>query len=216
MAKKEMTTDPNSEDRGITRRDWVVAARNALIEKGISGVRLRALAETLGVTTGAFYWQYKNLEELLEDVRQDWAVTNTTPFAEAIEASAPDGWKQYLSYVRVLVLEDSFNARYDNAIRDWAHNSVETATVLRDIELTRIHQLQSVFENMGFDTKEAAIRARVTYFHQAGYNAMKIVESREERLANIPYYAKILTDRVDLLGLDTPEKVKTCLLSSSE
>lgn len=211
-----MAIAAGNEERGITRKDWIAAARNALIEKGISGVRLRALSETLGVTTGAFYWQYKNLEELLEDVRQDWAETNTAPFAQAIEAAAPDGWKQYLSYVRVLVLEDSFNARYDNAIRDWAHNSVKTAAILRDIELLRIHQLQAVFENMGFDPKEAAIRARVTYFHQAGYNAMKIVESREERLSNIPYYAKILTDRVDLLGLDTPEKVKACLIASAD
>lgn len=211
-----MTTGRDSEDSGIARKDWVLTARKALIEKGITGVRLRALAETLRVTTGAFYWQYKNLEELLEDVRQDWAETNTTPFADAISAAAPDGWKQYLSYVRVLVLEDNFNPRYDNAIRDWAHNSLETAAILRDVELLRIEQLQGVFVNMGFESKEAAIRARVTYFHQAGYNAMKIIESREERLANIPYYAKILTDRSDLLDLDTPEKVRACLIASAE
>lgn len=203
-------------DRNITRKDWVIAARNALIDKGISGVRLRALAETLGATTGAFYWQYKNLEELLEDVRQDWVATNTAPFGQAIDAAAPDGWRQYLSYVRVLVLEDEFNPRYDNAIRDWAHNSEKTAAVLRDVELLRIDQLRGVFVNMGFEPQEAAIRARVTYFHQAGYNAMKIVETLEERLVNIPYYARILTDCDDLLALNSAEEVKRCLLASAD
>lgn len=209
-----MKTRSKSQERSITQNDWVSAARNALIEKGISGVRLRSLAETLGATTGAFYWQYGNLEELLDDVRQDWADRNTAPFDRAIKAAAPDGWKQYLSYVRVLVLEDEFNPRYDNAIRDWAHNSEQTASILREVELLRIEQLRGVFVNMGFDGKEADIRARVTYFHQAGYNAMKITETLEERLANIPYYAKILTDRMDLLSLPTPDSVRHCLLAS--
>ncbi|MCP5156053.1 MAG: TetR/AcrR family transcriptional regulator [Ectothiorhodospiraceae bacterium] len=205
-----------AQERSIARRDWVLAARSALIERGISGVRLRALAEVLGATTGAFYWQYRNLEELLNDVRQDWADTNTAPFKRAIEAAAPDGWKQYLSYVRVLVLENEFNPRYDNAIRDWAHNSEQTATVLREVELLRIEQLREVFVNMGFADEEAAIRARVTYFHQAGYNAMKITETVDQRLANIPYYAKILTDRTDLLSLTSPEEVRQCLLASAD
>lgn len=205
-----------TQERSISRQDWVNAARNALIERGISGVRLRSLAEMLGATTGAFYWQYKNLEELLDDVRQDWADKNTAPFRRAISAAGPDGWKQYLSYVRVLVLEDEFNPRYDNAIRDWAHNSEQTAKVLADIEILRIEQLRGVFENLGFEGKEAAIRARVTYFHQTGYNAMKITETLEERLANIPFYAKILTDRPDLLSLTTPLAVRQCLLASAD
>jgi AcrR family transcriptional regulator len=205
-----------TQERNISRQDWVIAARNALIEKGISGVKLRPLAETLGATTGAFYWQYKKLEELLDDVRQDWADTNTAPFGRAISAAGPDGWKQYLSYVRVLVLEDEFNPRYDNAIRDWAHNSEQTAKVLAEVEILRIEQLRCVFENMGFEGKEAAIRARVTYFHQAGYNAMKIAETLEERLANIPFYAKILTDCSELLALNSPNDVKQRLLASAD
>jgi AcrR family transcriptional regulator len=204
------------QERNITRQDWMIAARNALIKNGISGVRLRSLAETLGATTGAFYWQYKNLEELLDDVRQDWAEKNTDPFERAITAAAPDGWKHYVSYVRVLVLEDEFNPRYDNAIRDWAHNSEQTASVLATVEMSRIEQLQGVFENLGFEGKEAAIRARVTYFHQTGYNAMKISETLEERLANIPFYAKILTDRSDLLSLTTPSEVRQSLLASAD
>ncbi|HSF77644.1 MAG TPA: hypothetical protein VLA38_03435 [Steroidobacteraceae bacterium] len=82
--------------------------------------------------------------------------------------------------------------------------------------MQRIEQLEGVFENMGFERREAAIRARVTYFHQTGYNAMKITETLEERLANIPYYAKILTDRTDLLSLASPSEVRECLLASAD
>ncbi|MEZ5667447.1 MAG: TetR/AcrR family transcriptional regulator [Alphaproteobacteria bacterium] len=205
-------TDPGQEQRGLSREDWIGAGRRVLIEKGIAGIRLRALSESLGATTGAFYWQYRKLEDLLEDIRQDWARRNTDPFTRSIAAAGPSGMRQYLAYVRTLVLEDEFNPRYDNAIREWAHSDPRTAEVLRDIEIFRIDQLRAVFEAMGFEGRSALIRARVTYFHQAGYNAMQITETLEQRLQNIPYYAEILTDRRDLLPLDSAAAVQDFLL----
>lgn len=201
--------------RKLKHADWVAAARKALIDRGISGISLRALAESLGATTGAFYWQYEKLEDLLEEVRQDWAKRNTDPFTRAIEAAGPDGMRQYLAYVRALVLENDFDPRYDNAIRDWAHSSPRTADMLREIETFRIEQLRAVFEAMGFAGKAALIRARVTYFHQTGYNAMQITETLEERLSNIPYYAEVLTDRRDLLSLKDSSGVRQCLIDGA-
>lgn len=202
-----MAERKNRKDRNLDKASWIAAARKTLIEKGISGVSLRQLAEELGATTGAFYWQFANLEELLEDVRQDWAQRNTVPFTRAIELAGDDGWDQYLAYVGVLLNEDEYSPQYDNAIRDWAHSSKRTAEVLKDIEAFRIEQLHQVFLALGFTGRAAQVRAYVTYFHQTGYNAMQVSEPREERLMNIPYYAEVLADRTDLLDLKTAESV---------
>lgn len=194
-------------ERNLDKASWIAAARKTLIEKGIAGISLRQLAEELGATTGAFYWQFENLEDLLEDVRQDWAQRNTEPFTRAIEAAGDDGWDQYIAYVGVLLREDEYVPQYDNAIRDWAHSSKRTAEVLKEIEAFRINQLLQVFLALGFTGKAAQVRAYVTYFHQTGYNAMQVSEPRDERLLNIPYYAEVLTNRTDLLGLKTAEAV---------
>jgi AcrR family transcriptional regulator len=194
-------------DRNLDKASWISAARKTLIEKGIAGISLRQLAEDLGATTGAFYWQFANLEELLEDVRQDWAQRNTAPFTRAIEAAGDDGWDQYLAYVGVLLNEDEYSPQYDNAIRDWAHSSKRTAEVLKEIEAFRIQQLLRVFLALGFTDRAAQVRAYVTYFHQTGYNAMQVSEPREERLMNIPFYAEVLTNRADLLSLKSAEAV---------
>lgn len=194
-------------DRSLDKASWVAAARKTLIEKGVTGISLRQLADELGATTGAFYWQFANLEELLEDVRQDWAQRNTAPFTRAIEAAGDDGWDQYLAYVGVLLNEEEYIPEYDNAIRDWAHSSKRTAEVLKEIEAFRIQQLHQVFLALGFTGRAAQVRAYVTYFHQTGYNAMQVSEPREERLLNIPYYAEVLTNRTDLLDLKTAEAV---------
>lgn len=202
--------------RGVVHREhWLGAARRILIEGGIGNLSLRKLAEALNMTTGAFYRQFDSIEALHESLRQDWVMRNIEPFTRAIAAAGPDGMRQYLAYVRVLVLEDDFDPRYDNAIRDWAHTSARTAEVLRDIEGLRIEQLRTVFEAMGFTGRSALIRARVTYFHQVGYNAMQITETPEERLSNIPYYAEILTDRPELLALDSADAVRRCLIDGS-
>ncbi len=66
---------------------------------------------------------------------------------------------------------------------------------------------------MGFQDKAAIIRARVTYFHQTGYNAMQIKETQEERLRNLPYYAEVLTDSTVMHRLPTPDDVRNFLLS---
>lgn len=199
-------------DRNLDKASWVAAARKTLIEKGIPGISLRQLAEELGATTGAFYWQFTNIEELLEDVRQDWAECNTTPFTRAIEAAGENGWDQYLAYVRVLLREDEYIPQYDNAVRDWAHSSPRTAEVLRKIETFRIEQLCGVFCALGFEGREAKVRAQVTYFSQTGYNAMQISEPRDERLLNVPFYGLVLTDRKDLISLKTPQAVSEYIL----
>ena len=202
-------------DRNLDKASWIAAARKTLIEKGIAGISLRQLSEELGATTGAFYWQFANLEELLEEVRQDWAVRNTAPFTKAIAAAGDSGWDQYLAYVGVLLKEDEYIPQYDNAIRDWAHSSKRTVEVLKEIESFRIRQLLQVFLALGFTGRAAQVRAYVTYFHQTGYNAMQVSEPREERLLNIPFYAEVLTNRTDLLGLKTPQAIADHIIARS-
>ncbi len=195
----------------LTRDDWVAAARAVLIARGISAVGVRALAAAMQVTSGAFYWQFRNLEDLHQALRADWAERNTAPFGRAIAAAGPEGLRQYLAWVRVLVNEDEFDPGYDNAIRDWAHGSDATAAVLARVEQQRIEQLRAVFAALGFESHQARIRARVAYYHQVGYNAMRVREPRDQRLRNVPFYAEILTDSRALMHLDSAEAVRLVL-----
>lgn len=199
--------DPAARSGQLTRDDWVSAARGVLVARGVGALGVRALAAEMRVTPGAFYWQFRSLETLHDALRADWAERNTAPFTRAIAAAGPEGLRQYLAWVRVLVLEEEFSPGYDSAIRDWAHHAPRTAQVLADVEAFRIDQLRGVFTAMGFEGHNAEIRARVAYYHQVGYNAMRVREPREQRLRNVPYYAEILTDTRALTGLDSAEAI---------
>jgi hypothetical protein len=67
-------------------------------------------------------------------------------------------------------------------MRDWARTSKKAEKIVRRVDDQRIALIQEIFEGFGYKGVEALIRARITYFHQVGYYALRINESRAERL----------------------------------
>lgn len=195
------------------RAAWVDAARDVLISGGISALNLRGLAASLGVTTGAFYSVFSGLEDLHEALRQRWIDQNVTPMIAAISAAGEDGFQQYLAALRVTILEGTFDPRFDNAVRDWAHSAPRTAEVLAEADSLRIAALERMFRALGDDEKRAMIRARIAYFHQVGYGTLEIHDDPDERLLNLRYYAEALTGRSDLMVCETAEDVRQFILT---
>lgn len=195
------------------RSAWVDAARDILIAGGVPALNLRGLAGSLGVTTGAFYSVFSNLEDLHEALREKWKEQNTGPLITAMTSAGDDGFLQYLAGLKVTVLDDNVDPRFDNAMREWAHSSPRTAEVLIEVEALRIEILQTMFLALGFDEKRAQIRARITYFHQVGYGAMEIHDDPDERLMNLRYYAEALTGRADLMVCTTADEVRRFILT---
>ena len=185
-----------------------MGARKLLIQKGIGNVKVEPLARALKVTTGSFYWHFSGRKELYDDLLRDWIDTNTGPLHHAVEAAGSDPRQQYLAFFGVWVFERDFDPTYDGAIRDWARTSKNVARTLRQIDDDRIKLLLQIFENFGYQGIDAEMRARVTYYHQVGYYAMNVRESRKRRLELAPYYADILTGSPWMHDLDSTEEIR--------
>ncbi|MBY0431260.1 MAG: hypothetical protein K2Q10_08685, partial [Rhodospirillales bacterium] len=71
--------------------------------------------------------------------------------------------------------------------------------LVREADATRTAVLRRIFDALGYAEEEAEVRARVAYYHQVGYYALGIVESRRVRAALFPTYFKMLS------GFDPPE-----------
>lgn len=199
----------------LQRQDWVQAARKLLIKKGISNVKIEPLAKIMGVTTGSFYWHFSGRPDLHEALLKDWYNTNTAPLYEAVKRAGADPRMQYLAFLGVWVLERDFDPKYDQAVRDWARTSKPVAMLLREVDDARITLLQGIFEAFGYAGIEAEMRARVTYYHQVGYYAMYISESREHRIALAPYYADILTGHRWMHELKAVDEIRAGMLGQA-
>jgi AcrR family transcriptional regulator len=59
-------------ENDLQRRDWLRAARLALLRGGIGAVRVEKLARSLGVTKGSFYWHFRDRADLLDSLLREW------------------------------------------------------------------------------------------------------------------------------------------------
>jgi AcrR family transcriptional regulator len=170
--------------------DWVRLAREVLIKEGIVGVKIDRLAKLAGVTRGGFYWRFKNRGKLFDALIEDWRERNTEPMLKVLRADGSP--KQRLRQLAELYIDGrDFSEAYDSAVRSWAAMSAPIAILVRSVDDIRLEALEGLFRDAGFDAGTAKIHARITYFHQIGYYAIAMKETREERRTLIDRYTAV-------------------------
>jgi AcrR family transcriptional regulator len=184
-----------SKQQPLGREIWLDTARQALIEEGTAGVEINKLAKRLGVSRGGFYWFFKDRAQLLDELLGYWVQTGTVLFEKILQLPGRNGMEKYLAMTDLWIDEDEYDPKWDGAVRDWARTSPAVRKAVQAVDQKRIAVLERIFNEMEYTGTEAHIRARVTYYHQVGYYAMGVEESRRERRALVPYYRKVLTGR---------------------
>jgi AcrR family transcriptional regulator len=179
----------------IGRQGWLDAARAILIREGIAGVKVDRIARRLKVTRGGFYWFFDSRKQLLDALLSDWEERNTEGFKAVLREPGRNGRVEFQALVDFWLDEKSYSPAWDAAVRDWARVSSKVANAVRRTDDIRIEVLRQVFVDMGYEGPEAFVRARICYFHQVGYYALGVSESREERLRLMPLYTRVLTGR---------------------
>jgi AcrR family transcriptional regulator len=172
------------------RDDWIRAARKALIKGGIDQVKVERLAKQAGVLRSNFYWHFSSRTDLFDALLADWETTNTGPLLAAIEAASTSN---ILTLTNLWVEERDFSPGYDAMVRDWARKDAKVARAVQAVDNKRIAALTRLMRCYGHQGTSALVRARIFYFHQVGYYALGIHETRAQRLKLVPYYVKALT-----------------------
>jgi AcrR family transcriptional regulator len=176
----------------LGRDAWLEAARTALIEEGTAGVEVNKLAKRLAVTRGGFYWFFESREHLLDALLELWARTGIVPFEQIANMPGRNAAQKFQALVDLWIDEEDYDPKWDGAVRDWARTSAKVLEVVHAVDATRIDFIEQLFRQLGHKGKDAHVRARITYYHQVGYYALGVIESRKERLELLPYYTKIL------------------------
>jgi AcrR family transcriptional regulator len=176
----------------LGRESWIAGGRAMLIAGGIAAVRIEPLATALAVTTGSFYWHFKDRDALLAAMLDDWEQNNTLGMTAALAAHPDDPLRAFAAMTDVWIDEKVYSPAWDTAVRDWARISTLAEQSVRRVDDRRIGMLHTLFRQLGYAEPEAFVRARVAYFHQIGYYALQIVESRRTRKRLEPIYNRIL------------------------
>lgn len=179
----------------LGRDVWLDTARLALIEEGTAGIEINKLATRLGVSRGGFYWFFDSRQQLLDELLALWVKTSTVLYEKILRDNERDGTREYRALIDLWVDEKDYDPRWDGAVRDWARTSPTVLDAVHAVDQQRIAVIEQIFVHMGYQGLEALMRARITYYHQVGYYALGVRESRRTRRQLLPYYARVLTGR---------------------
>jgi AcrR family transcriptional regulator len=178
----------------LERGDWVAAAREVFVAGGVAAVKIGQVSARLGVTREAFYWHFRGLQELHDELLADWERDNTTRFEPGLRGQ----WNPAVDLPLVeslLMGDETFRASWDTAMRAWGRVSKKAAHVVARIDEQRTGMLNRAFVELGFSETEAMARARVYYLFQVGYYTTQVNDSRELRRRLMPEYLRILIGR---------------------
>ncbi|HEY3813587.1 MAG TPA: helix-turn-helix domain-containing protein [Caulobacteraceae bacterium] len=170
----------------------MAAARQVLIDEGVAGVKVRRIAQRLGVTRGGFYWRFSGPAGLLDELLENWRATNAASSLAAIRSEGTPA-ERFGRLLFAWIDEERFDPKYDMAVREWARTSRKADLAVRRYDDELVDALAQLFVDASYDRDESLIRARIVYYHQIGYYALRVKQTRVNRYQVAHLYLRILT-----------------------
>ena len=174
----------------LTRDDWLKSALETMRKTGVDGVKVAPLAARMGVTTGSFYWHFKNRRALLLALLDYWERTMTdAPIKEAkrFEGSAKD---RILFLMRSVMVDNL--AGHDLPIWHWAQSDVGAGRVFQRAIDKRFAFASWMFSEAGFSKQQAEVRGRMMVVYLMGESTL-VSDSVSTRTELIKQKHAILT-----------------------
>jgi AcrR family transcriptional regulator len=168
--------------RQLSPEDWLDAAFSAFSKGGVDAVRVEALARSLQVTRGSFYWHFKDRGALLMALLDRWRRDETALIIDAVEAAGGPAEARLLKLLETCARNDG---HLELALRTWAATDQAARDAVVRADLERREYLTTLLVEHGMDTATAADRARLAYAAWLGEYLQHAVPVLEERLESM-------------------------------
>lgn len=180
----------------LDRQAWIDAATTTLAEYGVAGVRVEALAKTLGVTKGSFYWHFRDRQALLEAVLDNWKQGRIGDIVKQTRCE-PGHEREQLDHV-MAVYSASRNRkgiRIELAIRDWARHDARARQIIDAVDAVRLECASALFVAAGHTVDEAACRSLLLYAYVFGLGMMDGEREAPRPAASRTFIANLITGK---------------------
>lgn len=153
LATVTSVTEPVSSGR----EQWLVAGQELLRRGGIGAVKLQALTDQLGLTTGSFYHHFGGMKEYREELARCYGADLARRNLELVADPDP---RQRLLHLGEVAREQRM-VMLDAAMRDWAGSDPLAADSVRAADEQLLRFLASAFEDLGYPGRDAELRAQL-------------------------------------------------------
>jgi AcrR family transcriptional regulator len=143
----------------LGRRDWLEAGQRLLRTSGVGGLKLRALASSLAISTGSFYHHFSDFDEYLVALAKYYSGEQ---LAASIATVMREAHTPYDRIVRASQLaRETALPELIAAMRAWARRDVRVAPEVAVLEKGLMDFLADCFIGLGFTHDQAVARAFV-------------------------------------------------------
>jgi len=142
------------------RGEWIDTALQALAAGGPDVVRVEALAASLGVSKGGFYWHFKNRQALLGEMLDTWEKAVVEDVIASVE-SQPASPRAKLQ--QLFELASSADFAVELALRDWSRRDGDVAERLHRVDNRRMEYLRSLFRQFCVDEDDVEARSMLAF-----------------------------------------------------
>lgn len=165
-----------SETPRLTRDDWLDAAFNAVVEGGFDNVRVLVLADTLKVTRGSFYWHFADHAALIGALQTRWREREIALNLRLQSEFTPDPQADLEGLLEAAFFHagaDLENMRFELALRALGWRDPTVASLLVEVDQTRMRLFEDKFKRLTADDKMAGELAVLFYLAiVGGYQAL--------------------------------------------
>ena len=141
----------------LTQQDWLEAGQTLLRRGGLRALKLRPLADELGVSTGSFYHHFSDFDAYQGRLANYWAHGQVQELLDAITRAEPapiDRIRRLAQVVRRRGL-----SRLSIAMRAWADSDPRAAQAVERHDALMLGWLTDCVEANGVAHDQAAVRA---------------------------------------------------------
>jgi AcrR family transcriptional regulator len=163
------------------RQAWVEAGLIALGKGGLDGVRVEVLAKSLGVTKGGFYGQFRDRNELLEEMLETWATAVVDQVIDEIERRGGDARIKLQRLFEIAIAEWEDLLKIELAVRDWARRDRMAADRLQRVDERRMEYMRSLFGELCDDDGEVEARCLLAFSLFIGSNFVAAGHGKRSR-----------------------------------
>ena len=143
------------------RSAWVYAALQALAAGGPDAVRVEALAASLGVSKGGFYWHFADRQALVTEMLDTWEKTGTEDIIAQVESQSGDARARLRKLLEITTSPQGLAVEL--AVRDWARRDDDVAGRLRRADNRRMDFVRSLFRPLCADEDDVEVRSMTAY-----------------------------------------------------
>jgi AcrR family transcriptional regulator len=186
---KRRTRGPGRTDR----EDWLQEALAVMISDGVDAIKIASLSERLGCARSSFYWYFKNRDEILSALLDHWQTLNTRTIVVYAAEPADTINLALTTLFRGLLDPKKFDPAMDFAVREWARRDPMVRRAVDVSDTARLDAISAMFTRFGYVPGEAAIRARIVYYTQLGYETLDREGNRLDRVETGPHYLLCMT-----------------------